>query len=402
MSTYTLKQRIDLILQSLGDGKWKNHFLQFAESDDRQAYKQIGWTLFWFAFFGAAALLAVKLVSDYAGFWWGVLAALPLTIAWALFRTRLFNFQHDCGHESFFSTREKNDRWMEILSVITWISVPWAGVHSIHHMTNANLAFSDVGDVELLTAREFSCLPLWKKLYYFAHRNPLFLCMVVGTFYVTFYERFRFDLFKEKVREMEKVAKVRSKLHERSPRKTNMLIITIYGALTLALELAFGIGLHFLFLLFISNVVWGSIAFWFFFLQHQEETLLKLNKEKLARMMDEGLFRKGNKHLLVSLLGSTYYKVPGWIRYFVADIIFHPLHHLVEDIPNYRLKEAWEKLSELIPETETIITTLTVRSSLKLIAKWYLLFDTELDRMVTTWEFFRHRKYRQLLFVRAK
>lgn len=66
-------------------------------------------------------------------------------------------------------------------------------------------------------------------------------------------------------------------------------------------------------------------------------------------------------------------------------------------LPNYRIKEAWEKLKGLIPETETMITTLTIRSSLKLITKWYILFDTELDRMVTTREFFFQQKYRQLL-----
>ncbi len=401
MSTYSLKRRIELVKQSLGDGQWKKHFLPFAQSDDRLAYRQVGWTIFWFAVFGIAALAVAKLASGSYGFWWGVLAAMPLTIVWALFRSRLFSLQHDCGHESLFSTREKNDKWMEVLSVFTWISVPWAGVHAIHHMTNAELEFSDVGDVALLTEKSFSELSLGAKLYYFLHRHPLFLCVVVGTWYITFYERFRFDLFKEKVQELEKVAKVRSKLHEKTPGKTNLLILSIYSLLALILEWTFGLGPHFLLLLFISNIVWGSIAFWFFFLQHQDEALLKLSEEKLEALAQEGFLKKGNKHLLVSLLGSTYYKVPAWLRYFVADITFHPVHHLVEGIPNYRIKDAWAKLKELIPETESIITTLTIRSSLKLITRWYLLFDTELDKMVTAWEFFRNKRYRRLLFSRA-
>ncbi len=399
MSTYTLKQRTDFILQLLGDGKWKEHFLEFARSDDRKAYRQLGWTLCWFVLAGIAALVVVKVVSDQIGFWWGIGAAFPFTFLWALFRARLFVFQHDCGHESFFSTKEKNDKWMGVLSVFTWISVPWSGVHAIHHITNAELEYSDIGDVELLTEKNFLPLPLWKKLYYFAHRNPLFLCVVVGTLYITLYERIRFDLFKPKVKEMQKVSKIRGKLHDQSPTKTNILILIIYGILALLLEAALGIGWHFLMLLLISNVIWGSIAFWFFFLQHQEETLLKLSGDKLADMTRDGLFSKGNKHLLVSMLGSTYYKVPKMIRYFVADINFHPIHHLVEGIPNYKIKAAWEKLKGLIPDAEAIITTLTIRSSLQLITKWYLLFDTELDRMITTREFFFHKRYRQLLFA---
>ena len=394
MNTYTLKQRIDFILHFLGDGKWKEHFLEFAQSDDRKAYQQIGWTLCWFLLSGIVTLLVVKIASDQFGFWWGIGVALPVTFLWALFRTRLFSLQHDCGHGSLFSSKAKNDKWMGVLSVITWISVPWSGVHAIHHMTNADLDYSDIGDVELLTEKNFRSLPLWKKLYYFAHRNPLFLCLVVGTLYITIYERLRFDLFKPKVQEMKKVAKIREKFHNSTTTKTNILILLIYGILVLALEMSWGIGWHFLLLLLISNMIWGSIAFWFFFLQHQEETLLKLSQAKMANLSRDGLFSKGNKHLLVSLLGSTYYKVPGWLRYFVADITFHPLHHLVEGIPNYRVKEAWEKFKALIPEAEAIITTLTIGSSLKLISKWYLLFDTELDRMITTREFLFNRKYR--------
>ena len=394
---YTLKQRADLLLHFLGDGKWKEHFLEFARSDDRKAYRQLGWTLFWFVLSGMAMLVVTKLASDPHGFGWGIAAALPFTFLWALLRSRLFSLQHDCGHGSMFSTKAKNDRWMGVLSVITWVSVPWSGVHAIHHLTNAELAYSDIGDVELLTEKNFPTLPLWRKLYYFAHRNPLFLCVVVGTFYITIYERIRFDLFKPEVREMKKISKIKEKLHDKTPTRTNILILLVYGILTFVLQMAWGIGWHFLLLLLISNVIWGSVAFWFFFLQHQEETLLKLSQDKMVRMSRDGLFSKGNKHLLVSMLGSTYYKVPGWIRYFVADITFHPLHHLVEGIPNYRIKDAWEKLKGLVPDAESIITTLTIRSSLLLIAKWYILFDTELDRMVTTWEFLFHRKYRLLL-----
>lgn len=401
MKNFTLKQRTDFILQRLGDGKWKEHFWEFTQSDDRKAYRQLGWTLCWFLLSGIVTMIVVKLASDQFGFWQGIGLALPATFLWALFRTRLFSLQHDCGHGSLFSTKEKNEKWTEVLSVISWVSVPWSGVHAIHHMTNADLAYSDIGDIELLTEKNFPGLPLWKKLYYFMHRHPLFLCIVIGTLYITIYERVRFDLFKGKVQELKKVSKIRSMLHERSPTKTNILILVIYGMLALFLEAAWGIGWHFAVLLLISNVIWGSIAFWFFFLQHQDETLLKLSQRKMASMTHDGLSGKGNLHLLVSMLGSTYYKVPGWLRYFVADITFHPLHHLMENIPNYRIKEAWEKLKGLVPEAEAIITTLTIKSSLQLITKWYVLFDTELDRMITTREFFFQKKYRQLLVYRT-
>jgi omega-6 fatty acid desaturase (delta-12 desaturase) len=65
---------------------------------------------------------------------------LALTVLGAGFMVRLFIIQHDCGHGSFFKSKNANDVVGSVLGVLTLTPYfYWRRQHSIHHATAGNL-----------------------------------------------------------------------------------------------------------------------------------------------------------------------------------------------------------------------------------------------------------------------
>ena len=65
---------------------------------------------------------------------------------------RLFIFQHDCGHGSFFASRTANDRLGRALSVLTLTPyASWSRGHAAHHASAGNLERRGRGDVDTWT-----------------------------------------------------------------------------------------------------------------------------------------------------------------------------------------------------------------------------------------------------------
>src|SRR5262245_24149931 len=105
----------------------------YAWADDRRALLQLAVSAALFAAgWSAMALLVLRGVS-YA---WVLLLSLPV----AGLHVRLFIFQHDCGHGSFFSNPRWNDALGRVLGVLTLMPYAyWRKTHAIHHATSGNL-----------------------------------------------------------------------------------------------------------------------------------------------------------------------------------------------------------------------------------------------------------------------
>jgi omega-6 fatty acid desaturase (delta-12 desaturase) len=74
------------------------------------------------------------------------------------------------------------------------------------------------------------------------------------------------------------------------------------------------------------TMIAGSIGVWLFFIQHQfDDTFWAENGE-------------WNVHE-AALKGSSYYVLPGVLRWFTANIGIHHVHHLYARIPYYRLPQ---------------------------------------------------------------
>jgi acyl-lipid omega-6 desaturase (Delta-12 desaturase) len=68
----------------------------------------------------------------------------------------------------------------------------------------------------------------------------------------------------------------------------------------------------------------ASIGVWLFYVQHQFEDTVWAHQGNW------------NPHM-VALHGSSYYDLPGILRWFTANIGVHHIHHLCSRIPYYRL-----------------------------------------------------------------
>jgi omega-6 fatty acid desaturase (delta-12 desaturase) len=76
-------------------------------------------------------------------------------------------------------------------------------------------------------------------------------------------------------------------------------------------------------------VLWmaGSAGIWLFYVQHQFE--------------DSYWDRAENWNYVASaLLGASFYKLPGLLKWFSGNIGYHHVHHLSPRIPNYYLDRA--------------------------------------------------------------
>ena len=86
------------------------------------------------------------------GYWLCLLLSVPA----AGFLVRLFMIQHDCGHGAFFRQRVVNDWVGRVIGVVTLTPYDfWRRTHAIHHANSGNLDHRGLGDIDVLTVREY-------------------------------------------------------------------------------------------------------------------------------------------------------------------------------------------------------------------------------------------------------
>ena len=113
------------------------------------------------------------------GYWLCLLLSVPA----AGFLVRLFMIQHDCGHGAFFRQRVVNDWVGRVISVVTLTPYDfWRRTHAIHHAGSGNLDRRGIGDIDMLTVREYLALPRWRRLLYRLYRHPLVMFGVGPTY----------------------------------------------------------------------------------------------------------------------------------------------------------------------------------------------------------------------------
>lgn len=270
---------------------------------------------------------------------------------------RIFIIQHDCGHKSFFHSSTANHIIGTISSYFTFIPFKyWAANHNFHHTHIGQLEHSDIGDVECLTVDEYSKLPLMKKIRYRIYRNPLYLFTVGGFIYVTIYNRFAF--LKDGV-----FAKVKN-----SVKWANILYAIIY------LSLGYIIGFkNFLIVQLINLLFFGTYALWFFYIQHQYETVYKSTKDNW-------------NYVVSALKGSTYYDLPFFLHWLTGNIGYHHIHHLSPAIPNYNLKAC----NDANPIFEKYTNKVTFWQGFSCV--FANLYDDKAGRMISFAEYRRRTK----------
>lgn len=277
------------------------------------------------------------------GYWLSLLIAVPA----AAFLVRLFMIQHDCGHGSFFKKKITNDWVGRVISVVTLTPYDyWRRTHAIHHATSGNLDRRGVGDIDTLTVAEYLALPWWKRFGYRVYRNPLVM-FGIGPVYV-FALQFR----------------VPARLMAEgwwpwvSAMATNLGIAAVVAVLMWWLGAGDFLAVHVPVIMLAT-----SIGVWLFFVQHQfEETTWDSDDD-------------WNVHE-AALHGSSYYDLPGALRWVTANIGMHHIHHLCSRIPFYRLPEVLRDYPEL-----KAVGRITLFESLKCVR--LVLWDEAERKLIT-------------------
>ncbi len=261
-----------------------------------------------------ALLVAGMFATVQSAYWLTLLMAVPA----AGLLVRVFIIQHDCGHGSFFASRQLNDFVGRLMSVLTMAPYGlWRREHAQHHATSGNLDRRGAGDVDTITVTEYLKLSKWGKLRYRLYRNPLFLFGFGVPAYFMLVQRTPW-------------------LHAVTPRES---LKSIMG-LNLALAAFYA---PFIYAFGVANVLWvvlpivhvaSAVGGWLFFVQHQfEET----HWEKA----------EGWDFQVAALLGSSFYDLPRVLNWFTGNIGLHHIHHLNSMIPNYRLHACLNASPEL-------------------------------------------------------
>lgn len=315
---------------------WKSMVRPFQTPDTKKSAWQVVNTFVPFFVLWIAMYFSLQV-----GYWLTLLLALPT----AGLLVRIFIIQHDCGHGSFFKSRQANDRLGAVCGVFTLTPYyQWRKSHAVHHATAGNLARRDVHDVYTMTVQEYNAAPLAAKIRYRLYRNPvtLFLVLPLALFMVLY--RFPGPLSRRK---------------ERLNVLWNDLALVLIVALV-----SLVIGFRPFLLVHLPLVVIASmVGTWLFFVQHQFEDTYWAGGEEWD-------------YATAALQGSSFYKLPKVLQWFTGNIGFHHIHHLSPRIPNYRLEECHAQNPAL-----QNVSTLTLASSLR--TTFLSLWDEEGKKLVS-------------------
>jgi acyl-lipid omega-6 desaturase (Delta-12 desaturase) len=297
--------------------------------------------------------VAMYLLVD-VSFWF----VLPLALVNAFFLVRIFIIQHDCGHQSFTASRKANDVIGEICSVLSFLPYRyWAKGHNFHHGHNGMLfEHRDIGDINLLTVKEYMALPRSQRLSYYVFRSAPVLFLFGPAYYILIQSR---------------LPLIRLKGWEHAYRalfKHNLLLIGVHVGIVLLLGYKAFVMVQLPILIF-----FGVIAVWFFYVQHQHESTYKEWKDKWD-------------YIRAAVQGSTYYKLPKIFHWLTGNIGYHHIHHLNPLVPNYQLARCHKEN----PLLDVLANKITFVQSLRCV--FNKLWDEEQGRMISFREYRRRYK----------
>jgi omega-6 fatty acid desaturase (delta-12 desaturase) len=260
------------------------------------------------------------------------------------FLVRIFIIFHDCGHGSFFKSRNANDILGFVTGVLTFTPYHhWRWEHAAHHATSGDLDRRGLGDIWTLTVQEYLESSRWQRFAYRLARNPIVLFVVAPLF-----------LF------MIKHRLPKAKASPRERHSVYWMNLAVLG-MAAALSAIFGIKAYLTIQLTILMVA-GSTGFWLFYVQHQFEGVYWERGEEWD-------------YTAAALQGSSFYKLPKILQWFTGNIGYHHIHHLSSRIPNYNL-ESCHKAHPLFQSVKPV----TLFSSLKSFT--FRLWDEQRRKLV--------------------
>ncbi len=260
-------------------------------------------------------------VPLYLGLWtcmyFSLTVSYALTLALAIpaagLVVRIFIFQHDCGHGSFFRDRWANDLLGRVCSLFTLTPYAiWRHQHAQHHANWNNLDRRQSGlDIysTCLTIAEYQRLRPARRLVYRLSQHPVVALLILPPLIFFFLYRVPFD------------TPPRWKKERRGVHLTNLALVAAYGSLGLLI----GFWQVLLIQVPVSSLA-AIVGVWLFSVQHKFENTLWLHGPEWNATD-------------AALRGSSYLRLPRVLQWFTGNIGFHHVHHFDPRIPNYHLQE---------------------------------------------------------------
>jgi omega-6 fatty acid desaturase (delta-12 desaturase) len=280
---------------------------KYAVSDIRKSVWQIVSTLIPYLILNWVMYLTLTNSYPY-------IVTLGLAFVASGFLMRLFIIFHDCTHQSFFKSRTSNKVVGHIMGVLSFTAFSsWQYSHAVHHGTVGNLSKRGMGDVWTMTVAEYKASSRSRRIGYSLYRNPLFLFVIAPV--LLFFIKNRFP--------------------SRKMRRDDIISLAITNASIAGLVVGsiytIGLGSYLAIQLPIMTFA-GMIGIWLFYIQHQFDEVYWEKDESWNRER-------------AAIEGSSYFKLPGIMRWFSGNIGYHHIHHLNPRIPNYNLKRCFENVS---------------------------------------------------------
>ncbi|MFW6343621.1 MAG: fatty acid desaturase [Sediminispirochaetaceae bacterium] len=316
---------------------WYASLREYRASSNRRAAWQVANTLVpYFALWG----VMIWTIRQGYSYW----LTLALALVAALLLVRVFILFHDCVHGSLFPKKRTNTVFGYLLGLLVFTPFEdWRFSHLRHHATYADLDSRGLGDIWTMTKQEYKTSSKKTRLSYRLFRNPVVMIGLGPVF--SFLLRFRLP----------------SKMAKRKARVNVLVTNLLIAAIILTASLLMGVGTYIGIQL---PVIWiaGALGIWLFYVQHQFRGVYWARGEEWSP-------------LRAAMEGSSFYKLPGLLRWFSSNIGYHHVHHLSPRIPNYLLKQCYDSIPAL-----RVKRPLTISESLSCMR--LKLWDEERKEMV--------------------
>jgi acyl-lipid omega-6 desaturase (Delta-12 desaturase) len=301
---------------------------RFGKSDDIKGLTQILNTLLPLGILWGAAVLCAAALP------WVAVAAVPLI---TLLTLRVFALMHECGHGSLFRGRQLNRAVGFLLGVIAGMpQYVWSQHHGYHHAHNGNWE-KYRGPYTTLSVDEYAELTAAQQWLYRV-KCSIAIAPIAGFVYLIFTPRFTWikgtgawvlHVVGRKLRHpgsslREHAASFKCRYWKNSREYSNMFWnnVVLLGAWALMCRACGGALFFSIYLLSLS--IAGGLGIVLFTVQHNFEHAYASNNEHWD-------YETG------AIEGTSYLVLPNWLNWCTANIGYHHIHHLSDNIPNYRL-----------------------------------------------------------------